>query len=161
MYGRCRASGEGVEWADMVKVTKSLVETHDEARKFLASLAPKDVGATVVALKGDLGAGKTAFTQGIALALGVEEAVTSPTFVLEKVYRLVGHAFSRLIHIDAYRLEGVDELRQLGWDELVRDPGNLICVEWGERILEALPKDTRWIEFTFLDTKTRQIDFKE
>ena len=153
--------GGGGRMADMALVTRSLEETYAEAQKFLSILTPRPTGATIVALQGDLGAGKTAFTQGIARALGVGETVTSPTFVLEKVYRLEGHAFQRLVHIDAYRLEGVDELRQLGWDELVQDSGTLICVEWAERIKEALPEGVRWVELKFIDSVTHEIDIKE
>ena len=80
------------------------------ARKFVASLMPHRDAATLVTLSGDLGAGKTTFTQGIARALGVEETVASPTFVIEKVYVLTAQRWERLVHIDAYRLEGIHHL---------------------------------------------------
>jgi tRNA threonylcarbamoyladenosine biosynthesis protein TsaE len=104
-------------------------------------------GATVVTLSGELGAGKTTFAQKLARELGVEEHVTSPTFVLEKIYRLNGRQFERLVHIDAYRLESSRELEVLGFKELLDDPKNLILLEWPERVPELVPKDAISIRF--------------
>ncbi len=95
--------------------------------------------ATLITLSGELGAGKTSFTQGVATALGITEPVTSPTFVLEKVYELTGQPFARLVHIDAYRLDGGRALAALGFDELMRDPTNLVLLEWPEQVKDALP----------------------
>ena len=72
-------------------------------------------GATVLALHGELGAGKTTFTQTLARTLGVTDAVTSPTFVIMKLYELQHQSFETLIHIDAYRIEHSDEMRVLGF----------------------------------------------
>jgi tRNA threonylcarbamoyladenosine biosynthesis protein TsaE len=119
--------------------------TSDELRaiaaEFLARLVPKEDGATLVTLSGDLGAGKTTFTQALARELGVEETVASPTFVIEKVYRLKGQRWQRLIHIDAYRLRFAKELRVLGWEQLLADPGDLIVLEWPEKVPELIPDD--------------------
>ena len=71
----------------------------------------KSEGAVVCALHGDLGAGKTTFTQTLARELGVEEIVTSPTFVIMKNYELTNQPFEKLVHIDAYRIEEIDEMR--------------------------------------------------
>lgn len=111
-----------------------------EAALFVGELAPH-VRATVLALSGELGAGKTTFVQGIARALGVEESVTSPTFVIMKIYDLIDQPFKRLVHMDAYRLKGKEHLRVLGWGALCADPGNLICIEWPEKIEGAIPAD--------------------
>lgn len=119
-----------------------------EAARFAASLSPRADSATVVALAGELGAGKTSFVQGMAAALGVEESVTSPTFVIEKVYELADQKFARLIHIDAYRLKDAHELETIGWDEISTDPGNIILIEWPERIPELLPADAARITFS-------------
>lgn len=100
-------------------------------------------GAAVLALKGDLGAGKTALTKAIAQNLGVEEHVTSPTFVIMKSYALTGHAqFHTLIHIDAYRVEDERELVVLGFPTLLSDPHTLVVIEWPERIAGLLPLRT-------------------
>jgi tRNA threonylcarbamoyladenosine biosynthesis protein TsaE len=98
-------------------------------------------GAMLVALRGELGAGKTAFTKVVAKTLGVEDVVNSPTFVLEKIYLLGGPAsnFKRLVHIDAYRLEKGSDLTPLGFDELMQDTENLILLEWPEKVADALP----------------------
>jgi len=115
-------------------------------------------GATVVGLYGDLGSGKTAFTQAAAKCLGVKEAVTSPTFVIEKIYKLDHKNFEHLIHIDAYRLGSGDELLHLGWEEIAKNPKNIIFIEWPERVSEILPEDIKKIYFTFVDASSRKIE---
>ncbi len=120
---------------------------HRQAGELASNLTRKLAGATIITLSGELGAGKTTFAQGVAKALGVTEAVTSPTFVLEKIYALESQKFSRLIHIDAYRLKGAHELEVLGWKELLADAGNLIVLEWPERVAEAIPEDAIRIRF--------------
>ena len=119
---------------------RTLAELETEATNFVGALAPSVQGATLVTLSGELGAGKTAFTKAVANVLGVEETVTSPTFVLEKIYLLPGgHLFKRLIHIDAYRLEKGSDLSPLGFDEFMQDTSNLILLEWPEKVAEMLP----------------------
>ncbi len=125
----------------MEKVLSSLADLEVEAHALVERLSPKKDTATLVTLSGELGAGKTAFTQAVARAYGVSESVTSPTFVLEKVYALPeGSSFTHLIHVDAYRLESADELRVLGWETLMQEGGNLILLEWPENVREALPE---------------------
>lgn len=110
-----------------------------EAGIFIRDLAPAAGKATLVTLSGELGAGKTAFTKAVAKELGVEDDVTSPTFVLEKIYLLPPHsAWKKLVHIDAYRLKGAEELGALGFDELMQDAGNLVMLEWPEQVAGAL-----------------------
>jgi tRNA threonylcarbamoyladenosine biosynthesis protein TsaE len=124
----------------MEKLIQSLSELEQEAASFVASLVPNDERATLVTLSGELGAGKTAFTKAVAAALGIADTVTSPTFVLEKIYRLPAVAkYERLIHIDAYRLEKGSDLAPLGFATLVLDPQNLILLEWPEKVEDALP----------------------
>lgn len=128
------------------KVLPTLEALQAEAASFISELTPAGMGATLVTLSGELGAGKTSFAQGVARALGVTAHVTSPTFVLEKVYELPlpapsgNRGFSRLVHIDAYRLEEGAALAPLGFDELMRDPANLVLLEWPERVADALPE---------------------
>ncbi len=131
----------------------STAELQEYAAAFVKQLDTQE-RATLVTLSGELGAGKTTFVQGIARALGVEETVSSPTFVLEKIYALpkrdlVGPflGFKRLVHIDAYRLKGAHELEVLGWQELIADPANLILLEWPERVAEAIPESAIAIAF--------------
>ena len=119
----------------------NLEELQKEAARFSHSLIPSASHAVLVTLSGELGAGKTSFAQGLARELGVEESITSPTFVLEKKYNLpVGRRFARLIHVDAYRLEGGKSLEPLGFSDLYADPTNLILLEWPELVESQLPK---------------------
>ena len=132
----------------MEKSVATLSEFEAEAARFAGQLMPHE-RATLVTLSGELGAGKTAFAKAIARALGIEEIVTSPTFVLEKIYLLPEEkdfnygmpkpAFKRLVHIDAYRLEKGSDLNALGFDELIKDAENLILLEWPEIVADALP----------------------
>jgi tRNA threonylcarbamoyladenosine biosynthesis protein TsaE len=100
----------------------------------------KNTGATVVALSGELGSGKTTLTKEIGRLLGIPGVMASPTFVIMKKYNLVGGKYSwkNLIHIDAYRLESSQELLKLGWQELRENKDNLIIVEWPEKVPECL-----------------------
>jgi tRNA threonylcarbamoyladenosine biosynthesis protein TsaE len=148
--------------------SKSLSETEGIAHKVLEELQPKQSGATIVGLSGDLGSGKTAFTQALAKILGVEETVTSPTFIIEKIYptshlpmvELRGTSkFTTLIHIDAYRLESGEELTKLGWHDIAENPKNLIVIEWPEKVADILPSDMKIINFTFIDETTRKIEW--
>jgi len=122
-----------------------------ESARLVSMLAPREHSATLIALSGNLGAGKTTFAQGIAQALGVEEQVTSPTFVIEKIYQLMGQKFTRLIHIDAYRLKDPHELEVLGWNELITDPTNLIVIEWPEHVAALLPPDATHVTLSGMD----------
>lgn len=135
----------------------SLAETEAAATVFLNNLVSNRSGATVVGLLGDLGSGKTTFTQALARQLGVTERVTSPTFVIEKIYNLHNQKFNNLVHIDAYRLHKAEELAHLDWAAITADPNNLILIEWADRILSLLPPGAPKIMFHFIDETTREI----
>lgn len=124
----------------------SLEELRAFAQDFVHDLRPRG-SATVVALSGELGAGKTTFAQYVARELGVGETVTSPTFVIEKIYALEGQQFIHLIHIDAYRLKGAEELSVLGWEAVLSESGNLVLIEWPERVPELIPDNAVRIRF--------------
>lgn len=144
----------------MQKVIQMLPDLQEEAARFVATLTPT-THATLVTLSGELGAGKTAFIKAAAKALGVEETVNSPTFVLEKIYLLPeGRTFKRLLHIDAYRLEQGSELTSLGFDESMKDPGNLVMLEWPERVRDALPKPAATISFTVNSDTSRSLVYE-
>lgn len=129
----------------MEQTVRSLDELAQEAERLVRELTPNAEHATLVTLSGELGAGKTTFTQALAKVLGVEEHVTSPTFVLEKVYELARELggstpkFARLVHIDAYRLDSGADLAPLGFDEIMRDPSTLVLLEWPEKVADGLP----------------------
>jgi tRNA threonylcarbamoyladenosine biosynthesis protein TsaE len=121
-----------------VKV-QNLEEFEREAVRAVEALTPK-AEATLVTLSGELGAGKTAFTKAAAKHFGSTEIVNSPTFVLEKIYKLPpDKLFKRFVHIDAYRLENGDELSPLGFSELMKNSETIIFLEWPEKVEEALP----------------------
>ena len=146
----------------MQKILPTLEALADEAEAFVAGLTPRDDSATLVTLTGELGAGKTSFTQALAKALGVSEHVTSPTFVLEKIYELpeaIGRGFERLVHIDAYRLEGADALEPLGFAGTMQDPKNLVVLEWPERVADALPDAAHAITLAVLPDNARSISY--
>lgn len=119
------------------------------AQKVLQVLTGKDTQkAVVLALHGTLGAGKTTFMKVLAKELGVSEEVNSPTFVIMKTYEIddtdgkTASPFSRLCHIDAYRIEDIDEMRVLRFEELLQQKDTIIGIEWAENIAQLLPPDT-------------------
>ena len=118
-------------------------------------------GAMVVAFHGDLGAGKTTLIQQLARDLGVTDTVTSPTFVVMKQYETNHTHFLKLIHIDAYRIETIDEMRPLGFGEILTEPQTLICIEWAERIRELLPNTTIHLTLKRSDDTNRTITYAD
>jgi tRNA threonylcarbamoyladenosine biosynthesis protein TsaE len=137
--------------------TNSLQEFRAEAEQFARALTPREDQATVVALSGDLGAGKTTFVQAAAAALGVAEPVRSPTFIIMQIFEIPAGRFKRLIHIDAYRLKSLHELEVLGWNEIVADPENLIFIEWPEQVEGALPRDAYHITLASIGMDNRTL----
>jgi len=112
----------------------------------------------LLALKGDLGSGKTTFTKYLAEALGVEKIVTSPTFVILKRYPILkSDKFDQLVHIDCYRLSTVEDLESIGFFEFLEDKKNLIVVEWPETIISILKDRVLLLEFEYLSETERKI----
>ncbi|MDD5050604.1 MAG: tRNA (adenosine(37)-N6)-threonylcarbamoyltransferase complex ATPase subunit type 1 TsaE [Candidatus Pacebacteria bacterium] len=146
----------------MKKESRSLKETETVAHDFVSKLQATNYKpkATLVGLYGDLGAGKTTFMKGIAKAFGIEEDVTSPTFVIEKIFRLKEKSFEHLIHVDAYRLESSGELLNLGWKEISENPKNIIFIEWPEKVSDILPKEMQHIYFKHVNENAREISFE-
>ena len=166
-------------------IARNLEETQKIAGDFveeLFDLSGQNNDATVVGLYGELGAGKTSFTQGVAKALGIEVIITSPTFVLMKKYEIqnVGgemrdtrcetredaspsylisrdSRFGHLIHIDAYRIEKSEELLHLGWKEIISDPSNLVLIEWPERVADIMPTHIK-VNFSHISEDGRKIE---
>jgi tRNA threonylcarbamoyladenosine biosynthesis protein TsaE len=145
-------------------LTRSPEETEAIARELVEDLnflKGRPGTALIVGLSGDLGAGKTAFVKGIGKALRVPHEITSPTFVIQKIYPTEHPHFSRLVHIDAYRLEEPSELVALNWHETATDPKNLIFVEWPERVEPVIPVRALRLNFEMVDQDTRRIYTEE
>ncbi|MFI5279649.1 MAG: tRNA (adenosine(37)-N6)-threonylcarbamoyltransferase complex ATPase subunit type 1 TsaE [Gemmatimonadales bacterium] len=111
----------------------------------------------VVALSGELGAGKTTLVRAIARGLGVEGAVTSPTFALVHRYDAGG---APVWHVDAYRLKAKDDVRDLGFEEMAKEPGGVVLVEWPERLGSAAPDFTHRIHLEYTnDDRVRALEW--
>lgn len=146
----------------MESITKSASETQKFAYKLADTLERRNKEeriekARVVALSGDLGAGKTTFIQGFAKALGITDRLISPTFVLMRRYPLKDSGM--LYHLDVYRLDNnlQEEIKNLGLSEVWNTKGNIVVIEWAEKIKDLLPEGTIWITFEYMDENTRKI----
>jgi tRNA threonylcarbamoyladenosine biosynthesis protein TsaE len=136
----------------MVKVSKSEQDTLDTAKELLKALSQKE---NVVCLFGDLGSGKTVFVKGIAKALGIDDyTVKSPTYTFIREYT---HKKGKLIHVDLYRLEQIDDLLLDQIEEFSLVPSNLIVIEWADRMGETLPENHKDVCFEHVDEHTRKI----
>ncbi|MBU6415365.1 tRNA (adenosine(37)-N6)-threonylcarbamoyltransferase complex ATPase subunit type 1 TsaE [Patescibacteria group bacterium] len=133
--------------------TKNKKETQNIAFALAKEIARhKSERAFVAGLVGDLGSGKTTFTQGFARGLGVKEKIKSPTFILMQIFELPRRRkamqYKNFIHIDAYRIAHKKELEHLGLQKMFRDPHNIILIEWADRIKSLLPKRAATITFS-------------
>jgi len=170
-------------------VLKNIKDTEKVAKDFLKNFVEKhDISfnkAFVVGLYGDLGVGKTTFTQFIAKSFGIKNKVNSPTFVIMKKYILPKQgayknfladktkpvpagenfckrpAFKYLFHIDAYRLKNEKELLNLGWLDIISDPKHLVFIEWPENIIKAMPKKHHKIHITHTKEGYRNFKIKK
>ncbi|MDP3800273.1 MAG: tRNA (adenosine(37)-N6)-threonylcarbamoyltransferase complex ATPase subunit type 1 TsaE [bacterium] len=149
-------------------ILKNIKDTEKLAKKIAKDL-PKG-GPSVLALYGNLGSGKTTFTQFLAKALGIKEKILSPTFVIMKTYKLSDantriHAndtnkLKQMVHIDTYRLNSAKDLTTLGLKDLLKDKENILVIEWPEKIEKLLPKNTVRIYFSVVSEKERKIVIK-
>jgi len=136
-------------------MTKTYISSSEQETRSLAAEVVEEVTgskknrkkALVFGLQGDLGAGKTTFTQALAKALGIRKRILSPTFLVMKRFSTPkGLKFENLYHIDAYRVNSKD-LKALGVEKIFKKP-NIVVVEWADRVKGILPKDTYWIRFS-------------
>ena len=136
----------------MTIITNNEDETVLEGKKLGSSLTP----GTVVALFGELGAGKTVFTRGLAAGLGVSSTVTSPTFTIVNEY----YGRLQLFHFDLYRLENENELFDIGWDDYL-ERGGICAVEWSEHAGSALPANSVIVNIKNLGGEKRILEINE
>lgn len=137
------------------------------AKKILRANRPeRSRRATIIALSGDLGSGKTAFTQGFAKALKIKNAITSPTFIIFRRHKIseprnssfiIHH--SNLYHFDLYRIKNLKELSTLKFKEIINNPENIVLIEWPKKVKKLLPKNTLFINFRHGKNKNERLIF--
>jgi len=136
-------------------VTNSARETQKLGEKISADLKP----GSILALYGELGSGKTTFIQGLARGLGIKKRIISPTFVFIRQHPITSHWLPvTLYHIDLYRIEKANDIRDLGLKEIFSDPQAIIVIEWADRIKEVLPKKRMDIYFGYRGENKRKIE---
>ena len=126
-------------------------ETIEIARRLGASLK----GGEVLALTGTLGAGKTVFVKGLAQGLDIKDVITSPTFVIVKTY----HGRLPLHHVDFYRLERIDDLATIGFEDLFEE-NTVVAIEWAEKFSSALPDSFLQISIFYVGERSRRFQFQ-
>jgi tRNA threonylcarbamoyladenosine biosynthesis protein TsaE len=138
--------------ASLILISKSPTETFSIGRILGEGLT----GGDCVALTGELGAGKTCLTQGIAVGLGVPDGyvVTSPTFTLINEYP---GGESTLYHLDVYRLRGSEDLEEMGFQEYLMSDGVMV-IEWAEKVSDAIPDEALRVELSYMDETVRRIE---
>lgn len=135
-------------------------QSADDTRRLGEELAKKLQAGDVIALYGDLGSGKTTFAQGLAVGLGVKQRIISPTFIIVRHYPLYPKPYT-LYHIDLYRIESAVDVEGLGLEEIINDSGNIVAIEWAEKMKNLLPKDRIDIFFEYIDEGKRRITIKK
>ncbi len=126
------------------------ITTEVQTQELAHEIASQVKGGEIIALVGDLGAGKTTFTQYFAKALGVNTHIQSPTFVIMRQYTTQRHPAHLLLHLDAYRLSSPDELHDIGLDAHIGQPHAVVVIEWADKLKEYLKnKSCIWVTFEF------------
>ena len=144
-------------------LSKNIKETEKIARIFLHKILKKDTkhpNALVVGLSGDLGTGKTAFTQAVAKSLGIKNKISSPTFVIIKKYPIKNKKYKFLFHLDAYRLKNEKELLHLGWEEIIQKKEHLVFIEWPENVSKIIPSDAKFVYISHTPKAHRNFKLK-
>jgi len=143
-------------------VSESPKETQKIASFFMQAILkqyiPKQNGLAI-SLEGPLGGGKTEFLKGIAKFLKLKEKVFSPTFLIMKSFPCKTHFFKTLWHLDCYRIEKPKEIKELDFSGIIKNPQNLIFIEWGDKIKKVLPKSHLKIKFKITGENTRILIF--
>ncbi len=118
----------------MIMVLKKYYSRNSQETRTLGlKLARTLVGGEVIALMGNLGSGKTTFAKGLAKGLGVNQTITSPTFVLMKIYKTKHKTIKQFVHVDCYRIPGI-ELANVGLTDYLNRPDTVVAIEWAEKL---------------------------
>lgn len=140
-----------------MSVNTVLTDSAESTKVFANKIARDLKGGNVVLLRGDLGAGKTTFTQGLGQYFGIHR-MTSPTYVLLNQYKVENHpTIKTFYHFDLYRLENVDQLRSVNFDEITTDKNGIVILEWPERLGTNLPKGSINIRLNIVESNKREI----
>jgi len=146
-------------------LTKSPAETKKRGEVLAKNLLKKKIfkRALILGLEGDLGGGKTTFLQGFVKGLGIKERITSPTFIIMKRFKLPDYLIARssnFYHIDCYRIQKTKDILDLGFKKIIKNPSNIVAIEWADKIKKILPKGSISLQFEFIDKKSRKIVIK-
>ena len=146
---------------EKVYITNNSAETKKLGRDFAKALEKGDL----VCLYGDLGSGKTTFAQGLAQGLEIKEKIISPTFIIVRCYelqtqnsKLKSLEAETFYHIDLYRMESVNDLRELGLEEILENQSSITAIEWAEK-MKDLPEKRIDIKFAYEGENKRKISF--
>ncbi len=147
-------------------ITNSLAQTQRLglvlAKQFLKSKPKKT--ALVLGLIGDLGGGKTTFLQGFARGLNIKQKILSPTFVIMKRFAIPHPltvnqqaTFGNFYHLDCYRISNPEDVLNLGFADIIKNPKNIVAIEWADKISEFIPRESIILEFKFLNKTQREV----
>lgn len=153
---------------EKIFLTKSPLQTRKLGEKIAQQLIKKGLQkkALILALKGELGGGKTTFLKGFAKGLKIKEKILSSSFIIMRKSKICANLcsnsckFANFYHIDCYRIENPNEILDLGFKKIIKDPKNILAIEWADKIEKILPKTIFWINFSIKGKKKRQISIK-
>lgn len=142
------------------------IKTLEDLKEFARKIAGEFKGGDIIGLVGELGAGKTTFTQFLAKELGIDSDIKSPTFILFREYATGQSAqdrgIAKLVHADAYRVEDEDEMWSIGFDDIISEPDTVTVIEWADRLPSMRDYSSyKEFRFGFSEGDTREIDMAE
>lgn len=136
-------------------ISKEKKETEALGVDFAKNLKP----GRILALYGELGSGKTTFSQGIIKGLGIKKRIISPTFIIVRKYELEDK-IKAVYHLDLYRIGGEEDLDSIGFNELIKDKEGVVLIEWADKIKERLPKERIEVHFKYVSENEREINIE-
>ncbi|HSX08942.1 MAG TPA: tRNA (adenosine(37)-N6)-threonylcarbamoyltransferase complex ATPase subunit type 1 TsaE [Candidatus Saccharimonadales bacterium] len=136
---------------------KIVTNTFEETQQVGLTFAKELRGGEVIALYGNLGAGKTTFMQGLAKGLGITRNIISPTFIIMRTYEVSNNDIRTLYHLDLYRIENDEQAVDLGLNDLMGEKDNIVAIEWPDKIENILPEKRINIYFEYLGDDKREI----
>jgi tRNA threonylcarbamoyladenosine biosynthesis protein TsaE len=142
-----------------------LTKKEKETRKIGEILAKEILkanlkGPFILALEGELGGGKTTFLKGFAKSLGIKEKILSPTFIILRRFQIPNTKFQNFYHLDCYRIKNSKEILDLGFSEIIKNPKNIVAIEWADKIKKILPKRIILISFKIKSKNEREMKIK-